>query len=1041
VKDLVTVRIESPAFDADAVRVAEITGTESISRLFEMTLRLVALDPAALDEEKLLTSAVDLVFERTDDTTHVVTEERRIGGMLSTLRDRFLTESAHREMIATFVPKAWQTTLTKTTDIFMDMSIPEIVQKKLETGAALVSPDVEMRLGRTYPKREFVVQYKESDYDFICRLTEDLGIHFFFERKGDKDVIVFADENTAFKPTLPEQAPFMKRGESIGVHDIEATRKIVPRVFKARDYNYRNPSMDLLGEVDAKSLGSAGMVDEFGPHAKSADEVKFYATVRAQEANARHFVFEGHSDLPGLRAGSVLTIEGHPRGELKLVVIEVRHDAKQAIYGAAAGDAGYRNSFQAIPEKVAFRPERITPKPVVHGVVTGIVQSESATNFGAIDAEGRYRVSFMYDTVSDRGEGKASRPLRMAQPSAGADRGFHQPLKAGTEVIITCLNGDPDRPIISGAVTNPQTPSPVTSANAEKSMWKTNVSQMAFDDDQPRMKMTVNGDHIFQIGEPNGPELGFYMQSTANYTNTVSGVATQVASTLSTIQELRTAMALKNIIDAAGVPKNWNILDHVEKWGGQVVGWAKTAAALPTDLKKASLVEAGASKKEAEDAQAAAKSALTAKIKESLKAAPPQPMLRTHPDGTTHTETADQALDRVVAQQVIDDTAFDKALTENDAKILATTPPAERQKLLDENNALKEKRAADLKLDTKAQDKESASDAIDHALKKHSDTTAAVRKANADADDAAGNEKKLTEEWAKSPYNLETGLVADIIKDGEAAVNAITAGKKLASAFSDVMSEVLDQTQIAAMVAQIVRAAGTIRNSGQRKPGSVGKFSPPANVQYSSNSVGIHGVLSAALVSKSHADVFARYTTVSGLHGLHLKSTLLVETAAKDVFISAKHAVDIDSRKTVLIVGGSPGVKVDGASSVVVHGQKDVHLVSDDKSVHVKAQEHVSVLASTGNLVLTAKKKDLLASAQEGKFELEALKGTGKIASKGKLTVKTEDAMTIGATKSFALNAEAFGLTTKKAISMKGDKLTVKLTGDAAIKGSKIKLG
>ena len=505
-RDYVLLRLEHPSFDPSRVEVAELSGRETLSRLFEFELRVVSLDD--LDDEALLTKPATLVFERRDADGDKPTEVRRLPGMIRSVVDRALTESRHREYIVSMVPRVWQATLFSTTDVCMDMTVPEIIQKKLKEGAALESgTDLELRLTRSYPKKEFIVQYKETNLDFCCRLAEDLGIFFTFEESNGRDLMVFGDENSSFKPSVPEKAPFRARGEHVDIYQLESRAQIVPQQFVTRDYNYRNPSMDVHGEAKVPGSATMGTIDEYGPHAKTPDEATYYATVRAQEAASRRLTFEGWSELPGLRAGSVVTIEGHPRGDMELVVTEVVHEAAQSVFGqAAAREVPYQNRFTAIPKTVSYRPARRTPKPVVSGVVTGIVEHASPTELGAIDEMGRYRVQFMYDSVTGRGDAKASRPLRMAQPSASADRGFHVPLKPGTEVIITCVNGDPDRPIIAGAVPNPQTPSPVTSANSEKSMWTTNKNAIAIDDQNPRCKVTVNGeDHVLQIGEPNGP--------------------------------------------------------------------------------------------------------------------------------------------------------------------------------------------------------------------------------------------------------------------------------------------------------------------------------------------------------------------------------------------------------------------------------------------------------------------------------------------------------------------------------------------------------
>jgi len=310
-----------------------------------------------------------------------------------TILDRALGEGPSREYIVTMVPRAWMASLASTSDVCMDLSIPDIIKQKLTEGAGLApGADVELRLTGTYAPREFVVQYKETHLSFVSRLAEDLGIHFFFEDVKGKETMVFADANSAFKPAEPASCAFTPRGEHVDVYELEAQRQLVTKNFVARDYNYRNPSMDVLGEAQLSVLGS-GKYDEYGPHAKTPAEAAFYARVRAEEAGTHSLTFTGRSDQPGLRAGSTLTIEGHPRGDLDIVVTEVHHHITQAVFGQhLTKEKPYANTFHGLPKKVVYRPARLTPKPVVNSVLTGVVEAAAATDVGAVDDQGRYRV-------------------------------------------------------------------------------------------------------------------------------------------------------------------------------------------------------------------------------------------------------------------------------------------------------------------------------------------------------------------------------------------------------------------------------------------------------------------------------------------------------------------------------------------------------------------------------------------------------------------------------------------------------------------------
>ncbi|HTJ81115.1 MAG TPA: type VI secretion system tip protein TssI/VgrG [Polyangiaceae bacterium] len=988
-RHLLDVRIESSAFDTGTVLVAELRGRESISRLFELEVRVVT-GGEALDEDALLTSATSIVFERRDAAGGATQEARRISGVVREIRDRSLSESQHREYVLTLVPRVWQSTLTSTSDVCMDMTVPDIIQKKLVDSAGLeAGKDVELRLKSRYEPREFVVQYKETNLAFACRLAEDLGIHFFFEEGPDgREVMVFADDNSAFKPSAPASSAFTTRGERALVFELEARRKLVPKAFAARDYNYRNPAMDLLGEAQVPALGT-GKIDEYGPHAKTPAEATFYAKIRAEEANARSLEFEGKSDLPGLRAGSVVKLEGHPRGDLELVIVEVDHHVAQNVAGF--GDAKhepYENTFRAILKATTYRPARVTPKPVVHGVVTGLVEAASPTELGAIDDQGRYRVMFMYDSVTGRGDGKASRPLRMAQPSAGASRGFHLPLKTGTEVIITCVNGDPDRPIIAGAVPNPQTPSPVTSANSEKSMWKTNATSIAMDDDKPRCKVSVNGDeHVFQIGEPNGPELGFFSGTTANAASMANGASTVYSSTYGAYHEYKTAVAASDIVNVAGIPHPWSLWKKIDAVSEAALGFVKGMSQLAGTPSKIRTTFLEKDKREADEKYAKMKEELATKLGVSA-----EPRLKDNDDGTQRWETADETRDRGIKEELA--------------------------------------RPENAKLKTDLQDAQTA------------------------AETAAKELKEEQESWEKSPLNVETGATGDIIKTAEQAKAAVKTAAKLISTIAEVFEKAAQKAEFVAMqMAQAAEAKDTLR-SGERHAANVGTFDTHFNIQGATNSIGIEGGKNAILFGGFHANVYSMgEAALVGNRSAHVKSPKLVEIASSDVVLSAKKTVDVHSVGTLKLVAhpDDKSVAIPGEHKMYLHSKEGILLDTVEKNIDLKAKTSVTVTAEDEDFTLKAKKNIKVRAEEEaieitaakGKFDILAHEGDLSLRAKKKVVVQSFDGdFTVVADKGKGT------LKTSKELNLDCKSGSWKASGNLELKlkklivnGSKIELG
>lgn len=469
--DYVEIRIESNDFPCHRLQVHRLTGREAISELFSFDVGVVSLDEGEPTSDAMTGAEATLIFERDGK------EVRQIHGMIVEVVEMLETEVKTRAYRLRFVPRAFRLTLVQTQDIYMDLTVPEILVKKLDQ-VSLGADDVELRLLGTYPAREFVVQYKESDLAFISRLAEHVGISFFFEHESGRDKIVFTDHKDGFRPaSWRSDVPYRARGEQRDVYALEARTQIIPSTYVVQDYNYRTPHIDLTSSADSAS-GYAGGVVEHGGHFKTQEEGKALARIRAEEREATRRIYTGKSDACQLSGGAKMTLENGPRLEREgLLLLSVDHEAEQsvAVHGGGTGTQHYVNTFRAIDAELTYRPARVTPIPRIFGVLTGVVEQEPeapVTDYAMIDAEGRYTIKFLFDTSNPR-EQKASRPVRMIQPHVGPNYGVHFPLKPGVEVLLVFVDGDPDRPLIVGAVPNPETPSPVTRSNPLMNRIKT----------------------------------------------------------------------------------------------------------------------------------------------------------------------------------------------------------------------------------------------------------------------------------------------------------------------------------------------------------------------------------------------------------------------------------------------------------------------------------------------------------------------------------------------------------------------------------------
>ena len=444
-------------FAADEVDVARVSGYERIGGLYEFEIDFVAKDPNGYDPEQLTCAVAALTF--LEEGTPI----RRIDGLVSRV-DESLDDETHRPVYRLhLVPRSYLLRLIETQEVFLDLTVPQIIAKKLE----LCNLDYEQLLSREYPEREFVVQYRESDLAFISRLCEQDGISFYIVSQDGHDRLCFTDDNR-FHRLADERStvPFQPRGDRVNLYQLNRVAQMIPRIYAVGDYNYRTPLVDVSAASES-SIGDGGGIVEFGGLIKTPAHAEEMAAIRREERECRRVVFRGKTDRADLAAGTLFRIGEHPLFEdSDLLVTEARHDLVQVAHGSSGGDRLYSNELVAVRTATVFRPERTTPRPRIHGVVSGIVLPKPGSDGTQpwLDEEGRYTVRILFDTADH--DGKASHQVRQAQQHSGPGYGTHFPLRPGVEVLMAFIDGDVDRPVIIGSAPNTVTPSPVAAQEA-----------------------------------------------------------------------------------------------------------------------------------------------------------------------------------------------------------------------------------------------------------------------------------------------------------------------------------------------------------------------------------------------------------------------------------------------------------------------------------------------------------------------------------------------------------------------------------------------
>jgi type VI secretion system secreted protein VgrG len=363
------------------------------------------------------------------------------------------------------VPRAWRSKLVRQQRCFLDSNIMQVAVSKLKA-VGMEGDDVVENTLSTYPEREFIVQYHEDDEQFIGRLTEHAGVAFYIDNDLDKDRFVFVDHNDGFLEHAGEALTMAERpDEPHRLSSLTSRHAMSQGLVVVYDYNYRTPDV-LLKAVKRVPSGHGGGLLEYPSHVKTPEDAASLATIRGEETAVHQKLFEGRSNILELRAGLRIAFAGNEHmPATNLLITSVEHSAEPE---GGVDEVIYRNRFKAVHADLPFRPARVTPRPSISGIITAIIQGVDGEQGqrAMIDKHGRYTVEFHFDKALGGLTDKASHEVRMAQSCAGCSEGMHFPLKPGVEVCVAFIDGDPDRPIIVGALPNHTQPSVVTATNS-----------------------------------------------------------------------------------------------------------------------------------------------------------------------------------------------------------------------------------------------------------------------------------------------------------------------------------------------------------------------------------------------------------------------------------------------------------------------------------------------------------------------------------------------------------------------------------------------
>lgn len=457
--------------EEEFLEVRYMTGREELSRLFHFDLVLKKakgpLTPQQIDDMLKAPCALGLGPGQ-HDIVH---------GLLESIELLEVVRDDHATYQARMVPQAYLLTLSRTNRIFQNQTVAQMIEAILGTYNMVAGEHYAMLIsgGTTH---EYVVQYEESDWAFIQRWLEAEGAYYWFEHTAKGDKIVFADANDDSSPIAePLDVPYREINNLGAAQDTiwnwTFDQQRIPARVTVIDHNYRTPSVPLLATAPTNEDLGFGTVFRYNEHFKDNAAGEAVAKVRAERVLCERRTFQGQSDCGRLRVGHHFNLSDHFSDDGSYLITAVSHDGRaNSALGAGAAVMAYRAKFEAIPMDVQFRPELCTEWPSIHGVLHAHIDSDGDGKVAQIDDQGRYKVRLPFDGSGNAGS-SSSRWIRMAQPYSGAGYGQHFPLHKGAEVLLAHIDGDPDRPIIIGAVPCMHTLTPATSANASQSVIQT----------------------------------------------------------------------------------------------------------------------------------------------------------------------------------------------------------------------------------------------------------------------------------------------------------------------------------------------------------------------------------------------------------------------------------------------------------------------------------------------------------------------------------------------------------------------------------------
>ncbi|MFK7768681.1 MAG: type VI secretion system Vgr family protein [Mariniblastus sp.] len=443
-------RIDTPLGE-DAFLLQHFSGIETLSRDFAYRATVVSENPE-VDGQAIIGKRVSATYFNEDG------RQRHFNGFVS--RFEYVEQTEEPTNLTTYtmtiVPWLWFLKHNQDCQIFQEKTAPDIIKQIFQE---LGYNDFRQELNEEYPTREYCVQYRETDFDFVSRLMEEEGIFYYFEHSKDKHTLVMCDSPTGYFQLDEPEVRYTPIGQQ---HEEQLTGWRHVYEFRTgkvgqKDFNFKRPTDGLFTEKksNVRFDGNSKLeIYEYPGLYDESDKGNRLTKVRLEELESEHNHVEGSGFYQSFTPGGKFVVSKHsrPTEEGKsYALVEVRTEFNSNFGFNQHDEVDFQNSFRCIPSETAFRPARVTRKPFVEGPQTAIVVTDGQEI--VVDEHARIKVQFHWDRLGNK-DINSSCWIRVSQAHAGKGWGMIDIPRQHEEVIVSFLDGDPDRPIITGRVYN-----------------------------------------------------------------------------------------------------------------------------------------------------------------------------------------------------------------------------------------------------------------------------------------------------------------------------------------------------------------------------------------------------------------------------------------------------------------------------------------------------------------------------------------------------------------------------------------------------------